>query len=145
MATRNLRRIALSSVLALACSDAIVGRDPVDAIEDSTLSAAVLAGSVSAGADVDVRFRNTGTTHYWFSSCSRTVERSVGDEWVRMPDELRVCTAEVYSLAPGGELVRRVDVPGDASGGEHRFVFGMMPDHPSARGVILRSTSFEVR
>jgi len=148
MATKNLRQLARLSVVALfafGCADATTGRDPVDAIEDPTLSAVVLSASASPGEIVQVRFRNTGSTQYWFGSCGRAVERSVGGAWVRLPDELRVCTAEVHGLAPGGELVRSVDIPADAADGQYRFAFHMMPDLPDAAGVTLKSTSFQVR
>ena len=119
--------------------------DPVDSIENSEVSAVVLGSPTSPGAVVDVRFTNIGERKYWFSPCTRTVERLVGDAWIALPDELRMCTAEVYFLRANGEVLRPTDVPLDATSGTYRFVFGLVPDTGPGRAFPLLSAPFSVR
>jgi hypothetical protein len=94
---------------------------------------------------IEVRFANAGDVRYWFSTCGCRVDQLVDGEWRALPPELRLCTAEVYTIPPNGEVVRAVDVALDATSGTHRFEFTVTPDVPAATNEMLRSTTFVVR
>lgn len=134
---RSLRALcgAGLAVLATACGaeptlppagDLVDGPAPVViALPDSV---------VRAGQVLRVTQANTGTAALMYNHCNRKVDRAVAGGWDRLPPELRLCTAELHTLAPGASVEVLIDVPADAKPGNHRFALQFWRD--STREVL---------
>jgi hypothetical protein len=109
------------------------------------LSAAVLTSPVEAGAAAEVRFVNNSTTTLTFNPCVRSLERRADAAWVPLPDDLRVCTAEVHYLRAGTEERRTTDVPTDIAPGEYRFRFPMVGESAAVGNLDVVTSAFTVR
>ncbi len=145
MTPRTLLAIGGALCLLAGCSEGPAASGDAPRFVDRRVTATPQVSETSAGAAIDVRFQNATSSRYWFTTCSRTVERQVAGEWQPLPAELRLCTAEVYSLPANGTVERTVDVPVDATTGTHRFVFTVFVDAPEATAQRLESTPFTVR
>lgn len=144
-------RTISSVLLLLACGLTACGRSAVEPVDDpllpvaDALTATVIATETSAAASIDVRFENTGVHTYRFNPCERGVERLEVGGWVRLPPELRLCTAEAFALDAGSTNVHRSDVPVDASAGTYRFLFPVTEEAVGGQRVLVVSTTFRVR
>lgn len=132
---------------AAACTDV---KDPsgpplLDIVQDGPVRPVVEGDVGVPGQGLAVVFHNTVDEVFVFNPCERVTERRVGETWTRMPDELRMCNAMGYLLRANGERREIVDVPGDLTPGEYRFVFTMRAQDRPALNHFPASTSFEVR
>jgi hypothetical protein len=128
------------AVVAQACSAPTAAPVPLlDSVGDGPVRAVVLADSAVPGGAVGVRFENGSGAEYWFNPCERTVEKRVGDAWVSLGDEMRVCAAVAYLLSPNGERIDQVDVPTGLQPGTYRFRFALRP--PTGPGGTVRPAS----
>jgi hypothetical protein len=111
------------------------------------LKAEVLVEVASAGDNVEVRFQNLTADGYGYSGCGRGAERFVDGAWEVLPAEVRLCTPALDPLQAHTVVVRRIDVPTDATPGYYRFRFDLHPDVApgEAERVLLTSSMFRVR
>lgn len=147
MKINRLCAAALLPALLVACDfeRPVSGDRPLLGEVPTELVATVLVPSANAGAAIEVEFQNPTDASYYLSICSRTVQRRSGGEWHSLPDEMRLCTADVQYIPARGAVRYTVDVSTDASPGAHRFAWGLQMEHAPGWTGSLYSTSFEVR
>ncbi|MBX3173342.1 MAG: hypothetical protein KF709_02970 [Gemmatimonadaceae bacterium] len=110
------------AVLATACSAEPTLPPPADLVDGPAPVVITLpTGVVRAGQVLRITQTNTGTAALMYNHCNRKVDRAVDTGWDRLPPELRLCTADLHTLAPGASAEVWVDVPADAKPGNHRF------------------------
>lgn len=144
----RLRTLVTVSSLALgvaACGAEVPTRS-VEAplLQDSSVVVTVLDVPARPGRAVRVRFENRTDLRVFFHPCDRRVERQDGDGWQPHPPELRLCTAMVFPIAAGEQVVEPVDVPADVAPGTYRFVFPASQDGRYGQ-ISLVSRPFEVQ
>lgn len=139
--------LALIAVVAVggACGDSA---GPVQllppALVGDGVDVTVLDDPAPPGAAVQVRFESRVGARVYFHPCVRSVERRVLDAWVPEPPELRMCTAELFTIEVAGTRTEPVDVPVDLADGTYRFVFEVRAEGADTMSRLV-SRPFEVR
>lgn len=118
------------------------GWDLVDQPVPVTLT--LLDTIVPSGGMVRVRQTNTGTEALHYNHCGRRFEKRVLGEWVLQAPELRLCTAEVYTLAAGASQEVSVDAPVAAQSGAYRFVLAFFPVARADGAGVARTGTLHV-
>lgn len=103
--------------------------------------------TVAPGGFLLVRHRNTFGVAFGVNECSRGLERRVGDEWVPLPPELRMCPGALQVLQPGEETTWHLDVPTDAADGTYRFTLRAYAVNEALdpANQVITTAAFEVR
>lgn len=135
--------VLLSVSVLLGCAASATGATPPE-LRAGEITAVVVTPDASAGQVVDVVFANGTVQDYGFSNCGRLVERRVGNVWVQLPPELRLCIQALDPVIAGGTPTYRVDIPADATPGTYRFVFEMFTQGVDGK-VLVPTAPFGVR
>ena len=142
-----MRTLIATGVLAiglLGCADEpTAGLVRLPLLEEAGVAVTVLDSQPRAGQSVRVRFVSAEQGRIYFHPCVRGVERRVAGAWEPLPPELRLCTAQVFVLEPGAEMVQLVDIPADAPPGTLRFLFPSTREGREGQ-VPMVSTPFQV-
>lgn len=140
---RLLSCLALIGVATSCGGDSELALDPGVRVlgRPARVTLVLLDSVVPSGASVRVRQINTGGVALYYNHCGRRVERRTGGTWTLEPPDLRVCTAEVFTLPAGATADVVVDAP--TAAGEYRFVLAFMPVTGGESGVA-RTESLQV-
>lgn len=135
------------AVLALACD----GQDPAPLGPDRNfvdqpvpVTLVLLDTIVPSGGVVRVLQTNTGTQALYYNHCGRRLERRLLGAWVLQPPELRICTAELHTLAAGATQEVLVDAPVVSESAAYRFVLAYFPVGSADGSGVARTGTLQV-